>query len=339
MSKYLLIVTLFLLNSCGYGGDKNSYVMNGPSERCFEKIPFDTGNCQNLKIYNKLKINILSGTNTVNYLISPHRLSEKNTLFGTFDNCTVINSSNFSCDEMEIKDGIVTKNEIIPGLKIKKMTSIERFRLMNIIGAKKKSFPDFEILKTISFADNERGKKFKDKDKSTNILFRKLNSTEEIGPDYILVYRTNLPEISYIEKTAVKEETTWNIDNKDDEEDKRTATLSKNGYQISEDKKTIIMLRTVKHKKKKHYHFKSGGWTIIPSDPNGKFDISIFSYKKNTATDKEKKVKLLQSFNFYVHNCGDTEPDPVSDFGGYQYVSEILKGKTFKNLEGKYCLD
>ena len=338
MSKYLLIFTLFLLNSCGYDEDRNSYVMNGPSERCFEKIPFDTDNCQNLKIYNKLRINILSGTNTVNYLISPHRLSEKNTLFGTFNNCTVINSSNFSCDEMEIKKGIVTKNEIIPGLKIKKKTFIQNFKLANMV-AKKKSFPDFEVLQTISFADNEGDKKIKDKDKSTNILFRKLNSIEKIGPTYILIYRTNLPEISYVELTAAKEATTWNINN-DGEEAKSIATLSKNGYQISEDKKSILIIKTVKHKEKKHYHIKSGGWTIIPSDPNGKFDISILSrYKKNTATDKEKKVKLLQSFNFYLHNCGDTEPDPVSDFGGYQYASEILKGKIFKNLEGKYCLD
>ena len=47
--------------------------------------------------------------------------------------------------------------------------------------------------------------------------------------------------------------------------------------------------------------------------------------KGDVWTNNINKSKNKHYFNFYVHNCGDTEPDPVSDFGGYQYVSEILK--------------
>jgi hypothetical protein len=92
--------------------DQNLTVyLYSPDLNCYQHVSLrpKIDQCSSFKVTDKLTLQINPERQEVTYSLKGLRLSKENSIFGSLENCKVVDNKNFSCDGLTEVDGIFTK--------------------------------------------------------------------------------------------------------------------------------------------------------------------------------------------------------------------------------------
>jgi hypothetical protein len=113
MSKYLIRVLLLLEIPVILGGCSDQTLttyLYSPNLACYQKVSLKPkiDQCDELRVTDKVTLQINPERQAVTYSLKGLRLSKENSIFGSLENCKVVDNKNFSCDGLKEVDGIFT---------------------------------------------------------------------------------------------------------------------------------------------------------------------------------------------------------------------------------------
>ncbi len=106
--KLLSLLIFFLLTGCT--SNTSEFYLFGLGNSCFQGSV--NKHCQKLKAYDEVKLTVNVEKQSVSYVKRAYGLNDKNVVFNTLENCSIVDVNNFSCEGLVRASGRYTKNDV-----------------------------------------------------------------------------------------------------------------------------------------------------------------------------------------------------------------------------------
>jgi hypothetical protein len=110
MTKVKLFIPLifFLLSGCS--SNTSEFYLFGLGNSCFQGSV--NKNCLKLKAYDEVKLAVNIDKQSVSFVKRAYGLNDKNIVFNTLENCSIVDADNFSCEGLVRTSGNYINNDV-----------------------------------------------------------------------------------------------------------------------------------------------------------------------------------------------------------------------------------
>jgi hypothetical protein len=133
MYRMIILILIFLLTGCDE--QTNTFYSYGLDNSCYKSDKSEK--CSIYKPYDILNITVNKQNNTVTYQLIGIGLDDSNTIFKTLNDCSVLDTNNFSCTDFVSIDGKISNSAILGDRIISSNWFMYQFTSLTKIGINK----------------------------------------------------------------------------------------------------------------------------------------------------------------------------------------------------------